>query len=420
METIEQITDRNKSEVHLLVNFNALPYKFYEDCPMAHRFDINDCKYLKKGLEDGTIVSSLHTFQDGLFAVVRKELVRFEEELAYFKENETFRPGLKLSHRRDVNYTTVSAHYDMLNEMVEALESNVSLFPIITAEIEKSLDSMIEHPEVFELSKPIGYSGFVTLKGDTVIYPMLTEVMYDPDYVKYLSRMILKKFLQNYILAYPLRKDDMVHKQSLIVTLDDIQVAMNSDLSVVTEVFCPYFFETENEESMFNMNIDIRMKDDHLECDIYGMRFIDIPFDLKEVFQIQCEVTECSEPKRISKHADWFKEYEDVIGLLLHLGLYGYSKFDHVKIENVLYDLRNYVTIVMKSGAPVQKSSFAHLIRKVFDVDEARRYMPDEDSIEFVSELLDIMASFPDNIEELKYSFADDCEKMVEAISRYV
>jgi len=420
METIEQITDRSSGQVHLLVNFNAIPFKFYDDCPMAHRFNIDDCRYLLKGLQNGTIVSSLYCLQEGLFPLVRKEIVRFESEIAFYKDNGYFRPTLTLSHRKEVTKENVFAHMDMLYEMVKALDSNVNLFPIICAEIEKTVESMIEAPEVFELTKPIGYSGFVTIRGEAIVYPLLTEFFYETNYVKYLSRMILKKLLENYILAYPLREKDMLHKRSHVLTFDDIQVGMNGDLSVVTDVFCPYFFETNDEESMFNLNIDMKIMEDHIECEVYGIHFMDLPFDLKEYFNIEAQVAEATEPKRISKHANWIKEYDNIIGILLHLSLYGYIKIESPKLESILFDLRKYVTIVMKSGAPVKSGSFLHLIRKVFEVDDGHMYMPDEESIAFVSELLDCMARFPENVEELKYDFSKDCMDMVEIITRYV
>ena len=420
METIEQITDRSSGQIHLLVNFNALPFKFYDDCPLAHRFNVDDCKYMHKGLQNGTIVSSLYCLQEGLFPLVRKEITRFESEVAFYKDNGYFQEGLTLSHRKEVTKENVFAHVDMLNEMVEALASNVNLFPIICAEIEKTVESMIEAPEVFELTKPIGYSGFVTIRGEAIVYPMLTEIVYDTNYIKYLSRMILKKLLENYILAYPLREKDMLHKKSHVLTFDDIQVGMNGDLSVVTDVFCPYFFETDNEESMFNLNVDMKIMEDHIECEVFGIHFMDLPFNLKDYFNIDAQVTESSEPKRISKHANWIKEYDNIIGILLHLGLYGYSKIENPKLESILFDLRRYVTIVMNSGAPVQSGSFLHLIRKVFEVDNGHMYMPDEESIAFVSDLLDCMARFPENVEELKYDFSKDCRDMVEIITRYV
>jgi hypothetical protein len=358
--------------------------------------------------------------QEGLFPLVRKEIVRFESEIAFYKDNGYFRPTLTLSHRKEVTKENVFAHMDMLYEMVKALDSNVNLFPIICAEIEKTVESMIEAPEVFELTKPIGYSGFVTIRGEAIVYPLLTEFFYETNYVKYLSRMILKKLLENYILAYPLREKDMLHKRSHVLTFDDIQVGMNGDLSVVTDVFCPYFFETNDEESMFNLNIDMKIMEDHIECEVYGIHFMDLPFDLKEYFNIEAQVAEATEPKRISKHANWIKEYDNIIGILLHLSLYGYIKIESPKLESILFDLRKYVTIVMKSGAPVKSGSFLHLIRKVFEVDDGHMYMPDEESIAFVSELLDCMARFPENVEELKYDFSKDCMDMVEIITRYV
>jgi hypothetical protein len=420
MESIEQIADRSKGQIHLLVNFNALPYKFFDDCPMAHRFNIDDCKYLLKGLQDGSIVSSLYCLQEGLFPIVRKEYERFKKELMIYEETKSFSDGLILSHRKEVTFENVVAHLEMLTEMINALESNVNLFPIICAEIEKTVDEMINHPEVFELTKPIGYSGFVTIRGEAIAYPMITEIMYEPVYIKYLSRTIMKKLLENYMIAAPMRMKDMIHKRVHTLTLDDIQVGLNCDLSVVTDVFCPYFFETNNEESMFNLNIDMKIMDDHIECEVFGIKFIDLPFDLKEHFKIEVDITEMEAPKRISKHAYWIKEYEVVIGILIHLGLYGYCKIDNAKFENVLFDLRKYITIVMNSGAPVKSGSFVHLIRKVFEADGGKQYMPDEESIQFMSELLDIMASFPDNIEEIKYNFSDDCEKMISLITRYV
>jgi hypothetical protein len=420
METIEQITDRSKGQVHLLVNFNALPFKFFDDCPMAHRFDIDDCKYLLKGFQNGTIVSSLFCLQEGLFPIVRKEYERFKKELMLYEETKSFSEGFILSHRKEVTFENVVAHLEMITEMINALESNVNLFPIISAEIEKTVQGMIETPEVFELTKPIGYSGFVTIRGEAIAYPMITEIMFDPNYMKYLSRTIMKKLLENYLIAAPMRMKDMVHKRAHVLTLDDIQVGMNCELSVVTDVFCPYFFETNNEESLFNLNIDMKIMNDHIECEVYGMKVMDIPFNIHEHFNLEVEVTEMDAPKRISKHAYWIKEYEVVIGILLHLGLYGYCKIDNTKLENILFDLRKYITIVMNSGAPVKSGSFVHLIRKVFEVDGGKQYMPDEESIEFMSELLDIMASFPDNIDEIKYNFSDDCEKMIPLITRYV
>lgn len=420
METIEQIADRSKGQIHLLVNFNALPYKFFDDCPMAHRFNIDDCKYLLKGLQDGTIVSSLYCLQEGLFPIVRKEYERFKKELMLYEETKTFSEGFILSHRKEVTFNNVVSHLEMLTEMINALESNVNLFPIISAEIEKTVDEMINHPEVFELTKPIGYSGFVTIRGEAIAYPMITEIMYDPNYMKYLSRTIMKKLLENYVVSAPMRMEDMVHKKAHVLTLDDIQVGLNGDLSVVTDVFCPYYFETNNEESMFNLNIDMKIMDDHIECEVFGMKFMDIPCDLKKHFNLEADVMEMEAPVKISKHAYWIKEYEVVIGILLHLGLYGYCKIDNTKLENILFDLRKYITIVMKSGSPVKSGSFMHLIRKVFEVDGGRQYMPDEESIEFMSQILDVIASFPDNIDEIKYNFSDDCEKIIPIITRYV
>jgi hypothetical protein len=420
MESIEQIADRSKGQIHLLVNFNAIPFKFYDDCPMAHRFNVDDCKYLLKGIQDGTIVSSLYCLQEGLFPIVRKEHERFKQELMTYEQTGMFSEGLILSHRKEVTFENVVSHLEMLTEMINALESNVNLFPVIVAEIEKTVDEMIKHPEVFELTKPIGYSGFVTIRGEAIAYPMITEIMFEPNYMKYLSRTIMKKLLENYLIAAPMRMQDMVHKQGYVLTLDDIQVGMNCELSVVTDVFCPYFFETNNEESMFNLNLDIKIKEDHIECELFGTKIMDIPCDIKDIFQVNAEVQEMEAPKRISKHAYWIKEYDVMIGILLHLGLYGYCKIERLDIENILLDLRKYITIVMNSGAPVKSGSFMHLIRKVFEVDGGRKYMPDDETIEFLSELLDVMARFPDNIDEIKYNFSDDCEKMIPIITRYV
>jgi hypothetical protein len=419
METVEQITDRSKGQIHLLVNFNALPFKFYDESPMSHPFGVEDCKYLLSGLQNGTIVSSLYCFQEGLFPLVRKEHDRIKKELRQYDQIGVFTEGFCLPHRKEVTPHNVATHLQFLTEMIQALESNVSLFPLICAEIEKTVGGMIETPEIFDLTKPIGYSGFVSIRGEAVIYPMITEIMYEPAYIKYLSRMILKKLLENYVLAAPLRRKDMDHKRTHVLTLDDIQVAMNGDLSVVTDVFCPYFFETNNPDSMFNLNVDMKIMEDHIECEVFGIHFMDLPFDITQHFKIEAEIQEAEAPRRISKHAYWMKEYDVVIGILLHLGLYGYCKIDNTKLENILFDLRKYITIVMNSGAPVKRESFVHLIRKVFEVDGGRCYMPDDDSIEFVSLLLDSMASFPENVEELKYNFSEDCEKMITLITQY-
>jgi hypothetical protein len=421
METIEQITDKKNAKVILLVNFNALPIKFYDNCPNIHKFCKEDCEEMFKGLGDGTMTASVVCLQDAFYKKVVDSIAVFERESALFKESGVFSEGFRLGHNIELNITNVHKHLETLEAVKASLATNVNLFPVINAEIEKSLTMMIETPDLFDAVRPMGYSGIAIMKGEVIVYPFITEVMYDVDYVKYLSRTIMKKTFENYLQAYPFRKGDMVRKRSKMLLFSDLQVGMNADMTVVTDVFCPYFFETNDNENILNISMDVKMMGDHVEMSVNGEHFMDLPCDIKKIFNIEVTVEETGTPTRISKHGDWFKEYDSFIGLILFNCLYGFVRIKNVRIENILNDLRKYITLVMKEGAPALARSFERLIRKVYQVDGGEAFLPDDDNIKLTSELLEVLAGFPtDETIMYKKDFSKDVIKMIDIINQYV
>lgn len=422
MESVEAISDKRTGEIYLMVNFNALPIKLYDGFEDAHRFSVSDCLTIKQGLGDGTIVATVVCLQESLERIVNERMNKFNMQNDHYKALGTFTDGFVLPRGTPLTIENVHRHIDLLKEFKSSFESNSSMFPTISAEMEKSVTMMAETPELLELAVPMGYSGLVKIKGDIVVDPVITKICYEPDYVKNLSRTILKKTLENYIRAYPFRKDDMLRKKSKNLKLDDLQVAMNSDMTIVTDVFCTYFFQTNDPDCVFNLSVDFNLTNDGINVTYNGIPFIDLPADIKKMFNMEATIMATPVATRVSKHGDWLKEYESIISLIIQLTLRGYIIDTSPNLSNIMNEIRKYVTIVIRQGAPVSASSINMLVKQVFSVNNGSSDLPDEDDICLFSDLVAVLAGFPggDNTIAMKKDFSQDAAAMIEVISRYV
>lgn len=373
--------DKLQGKIYYILHYGIPPVKLMDSYTKAKRIELDDYKILLEGIVNGSIRPINMIMMDVMLNGIHRNIGYTEKNLESFEQTGKFtddflqlmaQAGVKVPKmgRQDM-FNDLNRSLRGMRESVTSIETSrtnmIRQIPGIQRDLEKIINSP---PEFFTSLRVMQYSGIVILAGEAI--PSLDMLMKGatPEMIVYapvMTRTILRWFLKFYLETYTIRMADVYHVTEKSIKLEDIIVATNSSMNIVTDLFCPKLLLTRNTESALVPKVDIVLKNNSIVLGYQGKEYSEIQLpgmSPEDVFTVE----PAPEHAQRTRTPLWLRESSMLVRVLLELTLREhYSKHDSSLFASIdtLYE---HIQIILEEGITInEETKIVDLIKGSFD-----------------------------------------------------
>jgi chaperonin cofactor prefoldin len=333
---------------------------------------------------------------------VERQLNLAKDEVNHYKEHGEFFL-LKPTDEKDA-FDELSLSIPELSNWIFVTKNEMKKFDSYLSELERMLKTASSDSKYLTLSQKAKHSTFLTMKGDIQVpltnllnyhdeslskYMNSTKLFFGKDSVNYFSRIVMKKLLENYLSGYPIRKPYIGKMRSIVIEPEHIIIVMDTDMQVITDLFCPWFFASKDYDSVMHFDINISVDNRGLELAMNDEPYGFILMDFEK--EIQLEKATVESYFKVHRNIIWIHECKMMITILLRLGFGAYNDSSNVFYENLLTVISEKFMYILEEGVVLTHDLVHKFLIREFQA--AGKPLPDQENLEMVCKILEVLAS---------------------------
>jgi len=425
MESESAFTDKSSGKVYLHLKYVVPPLKLHESYAKGRRMNLDDFKFIYEGLKTGVICHNMQSFLESMRVQTSETIKILTDELEIFKTTGEFTKWDSIGFNLEGvgRQKTISLIEDTITKSKQSRENidvglkdiELKVIPKLKDNLENVVTSMT--PEVLSKVSLVQYDGLITLNGQVVpktslLIEGLSRGFNGFDY-SFTSNTILRRFLEFYLDTYDFRSRGFGTTKTTTLEVDDLIIAMDSGMKIVTDLTCPKMVTIRNPSSLLNINLDVTLKNQSLGLGVFGQEImnVDIPMTTDPISNIKVEV----QPSyaTVIRRKYWIDECMLILNILLRLILKDNTTKASTSLNIVISLLDERIFIILNEGIVLDHAKIQSFIEEAYKACSA--HQPSPEALNLVTKVLGIILSGERN--EIKENFSVEVRKILDEVN---
>lgn len=433
MQRDQTYVDTQNGKIYVYLDYKLTLQKIADEYSRVQRITGDNYRFIRDGLLNNTLepITKIN------FNITINNLITMKDRLVNGINKALSTGSLEILHKIDFIKTVFDTQYDVVkhgtpvdfsiklaNEMVTNYREIITLYSSKLSDMNtiyaKNTEYMKDIESKFSVINSytaLVYLGFMKMTGSVLFTAgeLIKEKYIYDDNITLMFRIVLKKFIEQYLLSYTYRKSNIDKLPFYPIDLENILIGLSPDLLTITDLVCPELYIAKNNQTPLSaLDIAFSANGSNMEVSVNGTSVATVPFN-EPIIQLSVETND--EPfamSRVFRTTFWKHEFAVVIKVILKLCLVD-SLFSHSdRITNNIDDVLTYFDIINEGGATVTEDQMYTLITTLY------KHNGRDDVLKFASKICTVFMTnhSPDKL--TKSDFDEDMNKVLDIVNQYV
>lgn len=419
MESESAFIDKSNGKVYLLVKYNIPPLKIHESYTKGRRMGLDDFKFILDGIKSGVLYHNQQAFFESLQIQVSESLNVITEELDIYKttgeftKTELIRLNVNGVDRQKV-IASLEDNISKLKYSRENLNSNLrdaslKIVPKVKDNLENVVATMT--PELFSKLSLVQYDGIITLNGQLIPKTSYITGGFSNGLSAdrfFLNHTILRRFLEFYMETYDFRSQGFGTTKTTTLEVNDLIIAMDSGMKIVTDLTCPKMITVKNNSSILNIGLDVTLKNTSFGVSVLGQEIVNVDIPLANDPLSSIDVKVLPEYTTVIRRKYWIDECMLILNIILYLILKN-NTISESKLKNVISMFDERILIIIKEGIVLDHAKIQSFVEEVYRACSSP--LPSNNTLTLITTVLGVILSGEKN--EIKENFSVEVRRIL-------